>query len=114
MPYYVEVSSEGKPVSLLLEEPDADYEPSFKRAELRGPLNVSFEPAPWPVPDAETRVGGTPNWAQGPESAGPCPKCSTPMEFLAQFADDSWGGDEGMLYAFGCTSCRICASFVQA
>ncbi len=43
------------------------------------------------------------------------------MEFLAQFPDppkeiwggEIWSGDTGMFYVFGCTECRIAASFVQ-
>lgn len=127
VPYYVEVSENGTPNPLFLQEIDDDYEPSIKNDDAPTPISVGFEPAPWAVPadihefEHVTRIGGWPSWIQSPESAGTCPKCAVPMEFLAQFPDPPtavwggkiWSGDFGMLYVFGCTGCRIAAGFVQ-
>jgi hypothetical protein len=122
-PYYVEVSTNGAPTALLLQALDEDYEPTIERDTAPTSVRVAFESAPWAVPDDidefehVTRIGGSPSWVQSPESAGACPKCAVPMEFLAQFPDppacEIWGGDAGMLYVFACTDCRIAASFVQ-
>lgn len=125
-PYYVEVSPSGEPTALLLQELDADHQPSLVRDSTPTALAVSFEPAPWEVPvdtdefERVTRFGGWPSWVQGPVSAGACPKCAERLEFLAQIPDpeklwggELWGGDMGMLYVFGCMGCRISATFVQ-
>jgi hypothetical protein len=120
-PYYVAVSSSGEPEPLLREELDDDYEPVIKRDGLPASIAVVFVQAPCAVPDdidefeQLTRIGGAPSWVQSPQTAGACPKCSVPMEFLAQFPDppgDPWS-DTRMLYVFGCTSCHLTASFVQ-
>lgn len=126
-PYYVEVDRNGAPNTLLLQELDDDYEPSITRDQPPSSVIVAFEPAPWAVPDdidefeRVTRIGGWPSWVQSPQGVVGCPKCAVPMEFLAQFPDppaeiwggEIWSGDTGMLYVFGCTGCRIAASFVQ-
>jgi len=121
-PYYVEVTPSGDPVVLLQQELDDDYEPAIKRDGIPASLAVALEPGPWAVPDDidefehVTRVGGVPSWVQSPQTAGPCPICSTPMEFIAQFPDppgDLWSGDTGMFYVFACAPCRVAASFVQ-
>lgn len=124
-PYYTELTKDGEPVPRLRETPPKSFEPTIRRASLPAPLSVTFEPAPAAVPDdldsfeELTRIGGVPSWVQGPQNAGHCPKCSTPMEFVAQFPDppgaETWsGGDSGMFYVFGCTRCRIIASFFQS
>lgn len=126
-PYHVEVSASGVPKATVLQELDEDYEPSIRRDTAPTSVSVAFESAPWEVAFASaprddefehlTRIGGSPSWVQSPQSAGACPKWAVPMEFLAQFPDPpaDIGGEiwYGMLYVFGCTGCRIAASFVQ-
>jgi hypothetical protein len=120
-PYYVEVGPNEVPRTLLLDEPEEDYEPRIRRDAAPTSVAVTFEQAPWAVPDdvrefeRVTRVGGWPSWVQSPMAVA-CPKCDVPMEFLAQFPDppgDLWSGDTGMFYAFACRDCRVAASFVQ-
>lgn len=120
-PYYVELAANGDANPLILEELEDDYEPMIRRDALQ-PIPIEFVKAPMEISEWEedfevaTRVGGRPSWVQGPQSAGACPKCAAPMEFMAQFADppdDLWSGDTGKLYVFGCEPCRVTASFVQ-
>ncbi len=121
-PYYVELAANGDAIPLILEELDDDYEPMIRRDALQ-PISIEFVEAPKEISDWEddfevaTRVGGKPSWVQGPQTAGDCPKCAAPMEFMAQFSDppdDLWSGDTGRLYVFGCEPCRVTASFVQS
>jgi hypothetical protein len=65
---------------------------------------------------AGSKVGGSPNWIQGPEIPS-CIRCNEPMAFLAQLASTptlAYGPDEGTLYTFVCTACKVTASLVQS
>ncbi|HET7505307.1 MAG TPA: hypothetical protein VFK02_30015 [Kofleriaceae bacterium] len=124
-PYYVEVDAAGAPTPLVSAERSG--EPVLEPRGLPVALAVTLEPAPWAAPgdvkqfERVTRVGGWPSWVQGPASAGDCPTCERPMEFLAQCPDppadlwdgERWGGRDGMLYVFACRGCRVAASFHQ-
>lgn len=126
-PYHVEVDAAGAPT--LLVDPDrCDEPPLIEPRRLPVAVAVTLEPAPWAVPadprefERVTRVGGWPSWMQFPRSAGACPTCHAPMEFLAQFPDpaadlwedERWSGNrDGMIYVFLCRGCRVAASFHQ-
>lgn len=70
---------------------------------------------PEPAKRSASRIGGTPNWIQGPEVPD-CARCREPMAFLAQLASmpDLSFVDEGTLYTFVCTRCKVSASLVQS
>ncbi|MBN2132496.1 MAG: DUF1963 domain-containing protein [Sedimentisphaerales bacterium] len=63
------------------------------------------------------QLGGSPTWIQGIEAPS-CIECGNAMPFIAQLdTDRSVGmqfGDDGILYVFICTSCRVLASFAQS
>ena len=62
-----------------------------------------------------SKIGGTPNWIQDPEIPD-CARCRKPMAFLAQLESmpDLSFVDEGTLYTFVCTRCKVSASLVQS
>jgi hypothetical protein len=68
-----------------------------------------------PATRSASKIGGTPNWIQDPEVPD-CPRCRKPMAFLAQLKSmpDLSFVDEGTLYTFVCTRCKVSASLVQS
>jgi hypothetical protein len=68
-----------------------------------------------PASRSASKIGGTPNWIQGPETPD-CARCRKPMAFLAQLRSmpDLSFVDEGTLYTFVCTACKVSASLVQS
>ncbi len=120
--YLVEVSADGQPRSLLLQDVEDDFRPTVEHSAAIKAVRATLQPATRAVPDLDnpdfmTRIGGAPSWAQGPTSAGLCPNCKKPLAFAAQFSDppgEPWSGlDPGLLYAFICEDCRVTATFVQ-
>jgi hypothetical protein len=68
-----------------------------------------------PATRSGSKIGGTPNWIQGPD-VPECVRCRKPMSFVAQIASlpELSFVDDGTLYTFACTSCRVSASFIQS
>lgn len=63
-----------------------------------------------------SRAGGAPSWIQTDETPD-CPRCSTPMRFLAQFMSTDalmFGADMGAAYVFVCQPCRTVATAIQS
>jgi hypothetical protein len=68
-----------------------------------------------PASRSGSKIGGTPNWVQGAETPD-CARCRKRMAFLAQLRSSPHLGfvDDGTLYTFVCTRCRVSASLVQS
>jgi len=68
-----------------------------------------------PATRSSSKIGGTPNWIQNPEIPD-CARCRNPMAFLAQIRSlpDLSFVDEGMLYTFVCTACKVSAGLIQS
>lgn len=119
--YFVEVDLQNRPQTLM-NHIDDSFRSSVRRQAKIHSFQANLHAAPWAIPsDLDSahmsRIGGAPSWVQGPSAAGLCPKCRKPMIFAAQFTDppeEPWsGGEDGILYAFICETCRITATFIQ-
>jgi hypothetical protein len=76
--------------------------------------SLSLRPIASPRTSA-SKVGGSPFWIQGAQ-VPECARCARPMAFFAQLKSlPGLGfGDEGVLYSFVCTDCKVSASLIQS
>ncbi len=66
----------------------------------------------WCMPVTTSQIGGLPSWVQ--DAAYPfCPECQRTMTFIAQLDNGHFPGNEGIYYAFLCTTCRITSTTYQ-
>ena len=121
-PLFVAFAEDGK-VTHLFRELEDDFEPPPPPKPLAAaPANVKPRPGALAMSyyqrdeAAMNRVGGLPTWVQTPQAV-PCPRCSHPMRFVAQFADppgDVWTGSPGVLLAFFCPADRVGATLTTS
>ena len=119
-PLFVDYSNNQ--LRILKQESGETYDdfPPFleKRTIILKPVNESND-----ATEADTlcepkhKLFGFPDWIQN-EEIPVCHKCEADMKFMAHFQSDPEFGiqfaDDGTLYAFICSKCKVIATFIQS